>query len=221
MMKEDFSSVPIATLTQAGHQVCTDLAHSGGASNVNASVTATETAAQDAYDTLSPISSSVTTDDAFDFVTDAAIAFCQQYSSVIGDWSKAGAPGFDGNPGFSISPPPPPPPPPPPVPTADQGFVSTLQSNPDFSGVSSTILVQAGTSACSDLGQNDGLPAGDAEDSAEVSSAENDVSVILQLGLGYNGSASTLVDTAETDLCPQYSSVVAGAASAPASSSGY
>ncbi len=104
--KEDFSGVPSATLEQTATQVCTDLAQSGGASNVNASVTATETAAQDAYNTLSPISSSVTTDDAFDFVTDAAIAFCEQYSSVIGDWSKAGAPGSDGNPGFSISPPP-------------------------------------------------------------------------------------------------------------------
>ena len=99
----DFSSVPFATLKQAANQVCTDLAQSGGASNVNASVTATETAAQDAYDTLSPISSSVTTDDAFNFVTSAGVAYCVQYAKVVGDWSKAGAPGSDGNPGFSIS----------------------------------------------------------------------------------------------------------------------
>ena len=114
----DLKTVPSTVLEQAATLVCTDLAQSGGASNVSASVTAVENAAQDAYDTLSPASQSVTTDDAFGFVSFADLAFCPQDASVVGDWTRSGTPGFDGSPGFTISAPPTTTAPPPPTTTA-------------------------------------------------------------------------------------------------------
>jgi hypothetical protein len=76
-------------LTQIATQVCTDLDQGGGA-------TAVETAGQDAYNTLSAISSSVTTDDAFLFVTASESAFCPQNAQEVNDWYSAGSPGYDG-----------------------------------------------------------------------------------------------------------------------------
>lgn len=99
--------------------------------------------------------------------------------------------------------------PPPAVPAVDQKFVNAVSALNEFSEAPSSIWIQAGNTACTDLGKNDGT--GQPQASVDAGkTADGAAMYVLQLA-GVTGIFTsdmvTLVNDAATDLCPQYASV--------------